>query len=394
MGWNWISNLAKSCNLYVITEGEWRQEIESEVSIHPYKDHLHFFYLPVTPDVRKMCWNQGDWRFYYYYRRWQKRAYNKAKEILDEYDIDVIHHLNMVTFREPGVLWKLDKPFVWGPIGGLTSLPTAYLKDAPWKLKLKLILKNYLTICQLKFNRRINKALRQSDAIIAAVPSAQEKILHLKGIDTILINETGCYEDDKSIIDHRHRNEFHILWVGRFIFTKRLDIALNTIAKLKIIKNVKFHIVGSGTEEQVTLYRKMAHKLDIDDICEWHGNVEHGEVMEMMRQSDILFFTSVLEATSTVVPEAINCGLPIVCFNTCGFGPIVTGEIGEKVDLTIPEESVDRFAEVLLKLYNDKESLHLMSVHCKETIKHLLWEKKAEQMVGIYQGLLKNEGCR
>ena len=31
MGWNWVSNLAKFCNLYVITEGEWKKEIEQSL---------------------------------------------------------------------------------------------------------------------------------------------------------------------------------------------------------------------------------------------------------------------------------------------------------------------------------------------------------------------------
>ena len=37
-----------------------------------------------------------------------------------------------------------------------------------------------------------------------------------------------------------------------------------------------------------------------------------------------LFFTSVSEGTSSVVLESISNHLPVFCFNTCGFGPIVT----------------------------------------------------------------------
>ena len=64
MAWNWISNLASYCNLYIITEGEWKDEIEEAVRKHPHKEHLHFYYNPVSEKIRKMCWNQGDWRFY------------------------------------------------------------------------------------------------------------------------------------------------------------------------------------------------------------------------------------------------------------------------------------------------------------------------------------------
>ena len=34
------------------------------------------------------------------------------------FEIDLIHQLTSISFREPGFLWRLDKPFVWGPISG------------------------------------------------------------------------------------------------------------------------------------------------------------------------------------------------------------------------------------------------------------------------------------
>jgi len=33
----------------------------------------------------------------------------------------------MVGFREPGYLWQLNIPFVWGPIGGMGYFPTRFL---------------------------------------------------------------------------------------------------------------------------------------------------------------------------------------------------------------------------------------------------------------------------
>ena len=80
--------------------------------------NMHFFYNPVSEEIRKMCWNQGDWRFYKYYREWQWKTYLLAKDICKVEKIDVLHQLNMIGFREPGYLWKLSQengvPFVWG----------------------------------------------------------------------------------------------------------------------------------------------------------------------------------------------------------------------------------------------------------------------------------------
>lgn len=43
LGWNWAINLAKYCNVFVITEGEWRDEIEKAVVDLPQKNNIHFF---------------------------------------------------------------------------------------------------------------------------------------------------------------------------------------------------------------------------------------------------------------------------------------------------------------------------------------------------------------
>ena len=70
---------------------------------------------------RKMCRNQGDWRFYKYYKDWQLKTAMIAREICKKEKIDILHQLNMIEFREPGYLWQISQetgiPFVCGPKG-------------------------------------------------------------------------------------------------------------------------------------------------------------------------------------------------------------------------------------------------------------------------------------
>ena len=77
-----------------------------------------------------MCWNQGDWRFYSHYKKWQKRTLKIASDIIKQHPIDIIHQLNMIGFREPGYLWQINKPFVWGPVDAKENFPIAYLTGA------------------------------------------------------------------------------------------------------------------------------------------------------------------------------------------------------------------------------------------------------------------------
>ena len=116
MAWNWCVNLAQYCELHIITEGEFREKIEAVLPTLPQGKNMHFYYNPVSDEIRKMCWNQGDWRFYIHYKKWQQKTLAIAKQIIKENNIDIIHQLNMIGFREPGYLWSLDKPFIWGGI--------------------------------------------------------------------------------------------------------------------------------------------------------------------------------------------------------------------------------------------------------------------------------------
>lgn len=147
MAWNWVSNLAKYCEVHIITEGEFQNKIETVVPKLEQGENMHFYYNPVSDEIRKMCWNQGDWRFYKYYKEWQWKTCLMAKDICSKQHIDVLHQLNMIGFREPGYLWKLSKetdiPFVWGPVDAKDKFPVAYLGGASMETKLFMRLKTF-----------------------------------------------------------------------------------------------------------------------------------------------------------------------------------------------------------------------------------------------------------
>lgn len=41
-------------------------------------------------------------------------TYEMAKDIIAKQKIDIIHQLNMIGFREPGYLWKIEKNRLYG----------------------------------------------------------------------------------------------------------------------------------------------------------------------------------------------------------------------------------------------------------------------------------------
>ncbi|MCM1138934.1 MAG: glycosyltransferase [Muribaculum sp.] len=385
MGWNWIINIAKHCNVFVITEGEWKNEILHAIGKLSQKDNIHFYFNPLPDKVRKMCWNQGDWRFYWYYAKWQKKTLEIARQIIAENQIDVMHQLNMIGFREPGYLWKIkDIPLVWGPVGGIANIPTAYLKGAGWKMNLFCRLKNFISDMQFRFHPRVRAAVKRS-TMIAAMKEVQSAAKRVYGKDIPIINETGTYPstEDGNPCVRFDNNTLNVLWVGKFDFRKRLDLALKAVAATNN-RNIILYICGTGTDEQIEEYRDLSDALNINLQVNWLGKVEHDQIPSLMKSADLLLFTSLSEATSTVVLEAVSAGLPIISFNLCGFGPLVENFAGKTIDVSDPHQSVMDLALQLNFFYKNRESLDKISHAEQANVYTLSWEYKGFQISKIY----------
>lgn len=381
MAWNWCVNLAKYCELHIITEGEFREKIEDVLPTLPQGKNMHFYYNPVSEEIRRMCWNQGDWRFYKYYKEWQWKTYLMTKDICKSTHIDVLHQLNMIGFREPGYLWKIeDIPFVWGPVDAKESFPIAYLEGASIKTKLFMWLKNTITKFQLKYSTRVHQAARRAAYVVSASSNSQLSFKKYFNIDSPLINETGCYIQEHSIKDKSNKELFDVLWVGKLDFRKQLGLAIRSIAETNN-RNIKLHVVGGGDN---SYYLELAKRLKIENQCVWHGAVSHDEVQTIMQNSDVFFFTSVAEGTPHVVLEAIANNLPVVCFNTCGQGDSVNSSVGVKIELSNPKTSIKEFSRILNKLESNRGSLHNMAQNCRARQEELSWDKKIQNMIELY----------
>lgn len=394
MAWNWCVHISKYCELYIITEGEFYSELECKIQKLPQGKNMHFYYNFVPNEIRKMCWNQGDWRFYKYYKRWQKKTANIAREICQYEKIDVLHQLNMIGFREPGYLWKVSQetgiPFVWGPIGGLKQFPMPYAKGGGLKIKCFLWAKNFLNIIQLKYSRRVNSAIEQG-LLISSIPDSYRAIKKYKGKESVVIPETGTFvHSDISAESNRFFNDnLTLLWVGKFDFRKRLDLAIAAVALAKEGKtNLVLKIFGTGNAAQQQKAKETVQSLGLEDIVQWMGNCPNTQVVEEMRKADLFIFTSVSEDTSTVVLEAISNHLPVLCFDTCGMSSVITEQVGVKIPLTNPQQSINDFAEKIKFLNNNRNLLEEMSNNCKQRAEELSWANKAKKIVKLYQKVI------
>lgn len=309
-----------------------------------------------------------------------------SEGIIADNRIDVVHQLNMIGFREPGYLWKIEGiPFVWGPIGGMELMPLSFLNGTSMSQYTKAWVKNVINDWQRKHHPRVLQAIHRASALIAATKGCADVIREYHHRDVTLINETGCGQNDAVEKAHDfHKPGLELIWVGKFDSRKQLGLAIATMKQLKDIP-VKLHIVGSGTEAETEQYRNMAWQLGVDSKIVWHGLLPNLEVQEMMQNVDLLLFTSIMEGTPHVVLEAVKNNLPVLCIKTCGQGEVVDSSIGCTIPLTNPKDCVSDFATQIRKLYDNRDLLQQMSDACYQKQIKLSWDSKVLRMIEAYK---------
>ena len=380
MGWNFVSNLSKMHELYIITESKFKADLDRYFTEHPeMRENMHFYF--VRKERHKILRKIWPPSYYWFYQIWQKKAYRLAVELNKKENFDLIHQLNMIGFREPGYLWKMNKPLVWGPIGGFHISPWRLLPSMGLRGCLFYGIRNILNLWQTRFTPRVNKMALRSSYIISATQDSYEVVTKLWHRNTVIIPEVGLTTISKHDKEYRRDVILRICWSGTHTPGKSLNLLLEAVCQCQHQKQVEIHVAGDGVYTK--RWKQLAKKLKLENVF-WYGWIPRDKALQLMQNADIFVITSLCDATSTVVLEALSMGLPIVALNHMGFANVVTEECGIKIDVNTKKQVVRDLANAIDRLYEDWTLRKRLSDGAEKRAKDFMWEKKAEQINQIY----------
>lgn len=194
MGWHFLKTIAQDNEVWAIVEEEkWRSDIERYLVEHPTEMqnvHWNFIHKPRARLLRKI-WPPS---YYWFYRIWQWRAYKKACELHKVVGFDLVHQLNMVGFREPGYLWKMDVPFIWGPIGGLGYTDWRLLPLLGCIGAMEFAARNIINWIHAHVLIRPRHAARKAASkgrLLVATEENRNEALKLWGVESVVMCEIG-----------------------------------------------------------------------------------------------------------------------------------------------------------------------------------------------------------
>lgn len=396
VAWNYVTNMSKENDLTVLYGisgkhmGECK-ETEDYINKHPIAGVK---LVPVYPNrlANLLNWlNRHDvfvYTFYYAYQVWHKQAYKVAKQLIQKEHFDLIHYVGMIGYREPGYLWKLGLPYVWGPVGGANNVPWQLMKPMPLTGKLKQAFRNVANTIQFHTKRRLKQALKATDILLTATSENQRKFWEAYHKKSICLPE-NCITDNITLDESKFNNSPYY----RFIVIGTLDARKSVITLLKALTQVKqrnllrIDIVGDGPLRVSLQHYAVLH--DIDNLITWHGQLPRNEAVKVFNSAHMHVITSVSEGNPTTIWEAMSYGVPTMSFDHCGMHDTLC----EKCGILIPiakhyEGCVGAVASAIEDLLGHPYRFRQLAEGVVGCAKCYTWNKREKFLNQLYDQLL------
>lgn len=391
MGGKWVLELARYHDLWVLTEqNRFASALAQYLDRHcpQLKQTIHIVGIP-RYRLGERIW--APLFYYWTYRRWQRDAYREASRLFQEVKFDIVHHLNMIGYREPGYLWKLPVPFVWGPVGGHAQVPWRFLFSLGLRGACEHGIRNSLNWIQMRCSLRVKRAMQRARQILAATNDDRLAIMKLHRREATLLNEQAASPSavGEKMEAYDGRRPLRLVWCGNFGSGKALPLALRALEEASKQVGVKFNIVGSGACESD--WKALAETIGVSSICRWYGRLSHDRSMAVIGENDIMLFTSLKEGTPAVVLEAIQAGVPVICHDKCGFATLITETAGIKVPVSDPNTSVRLFSEAIIRVAENPQLLISLSIGARKRAEEVSWQNQVNVILHCYQDALSNE---
>lgn len=382
VGWNRAVEAAKYSDVWVITEGnEFKHQVLGHLDEVGDIAGLSFIFVGKTAFEERLSRIPGC--YYIAYNLWHRRAFHIAQQLHDEIDFDLIHQVNMCGYREPGYLWKLDAPFVWGPIGGVQNCPIRVLAQMARRETLIESLRTAANWIQLRFSRRVRLAATKARVMLVANHAIQWEFEPIMRRKTEAMCEIGTtiIAEQRQVTDSTQ--PLRILWAGECRPRKGMTMLLRAIAALPNDVKVEVKVLGDGPA--LRRWQKRAERLGIANRFEWMGWLPHCEALKQYEWADMFAFTSLRDTTGTVVLEALSSGVPVLSWDHQGVRDIVTKSSGIKIDVTESETMIQEYARAISSLFRDRVRLKQLSDGALERAKDYLWLRQGERMRDHYR---------
>ena len=313
----------------------------------------------------RLAYKNGIW--------WSVNPWSEIKEVLDEFQPDVIHlqTAETIALAVMGYVRKTNTPLV--------STGHAYPDNVTGQFKLlkpKLIKKPtdaVLRTYMASFLKHAEYATMPTEMAIGDLIPKNRRSFKVtvealsNGVD---LSAFSAEKPDPEVLKRyglSTTKKSRVLYVGRVDPEKSIGVVLEAFPKvLKKVPDAEFVIAGDGID--LNHLKKLAIELGISKKVKFLGRVMPPDLIEIYRSGTVFATASETETQGIVLIEAAATGLPLVAVDAGAVKELCQNK--RNGELCAPKD-VDGVAKALIKILTDKdlqkryskESLEISKLH-------------------------------
>ena len=382
VGWHWVLEMSKHFELWVLTRESNRGTIEPWIAQHPEFAGIHFLYFDLPKWAR--FWTKGMRGVRTYYNIWQMCTNGIVKRTMLENEIKVFHHL---TYGN--VLWKVSSYgqklfFVWGPVGGLETIPAEYSRHYARKSRLIEWVRR-LAVKALPLNFGFKKRCKNANLILCKTEITRALIPAKQRHKSVLFTDVAVEKESTTTTKNKNKESIEFITIGRLDAWRGFDLVIESFARVaKENKNLHLTIVGKGADKE--RLKGIAEKLDVKEKITFAGKVTMDEYYRLLAAADVVVNASLKEGAVTVSFDSMAMGKPLICLDTTGYTRYFSNEYAVVIPRTAREEVVTNLATAMERLSNADERVSI-GEKARNAGAQFTWQARGEEYKEL---LMKN----
>jgi glycosyltransferase involved in cell wall biosynthesis len=376
-GWNWLMGYRQNgyiidfvtSDLYVIEIKKFCAENNVEgINFHFASNKLSGLSLKI-PFL-------GDYLHYYL---WLIKARPIVKKLTKKTSFAHAHHVTYSSIKFGTPLYNLNTKIILGPLGG-GQLPHFSLKKYLGKNYyfevFKFSVGNFLS----NINPTVSWSIKSANCILTSNEIATNIVKKHSSIPLVKMFDAGLSDNfDNKYVERELNGVVNILWIGRMLPRKGLNLAIESIAQLPKDFHFHFYIVGDGPLRKGS--EKIVEEHHLQEKITFIGKLPHDLLKHVFLKSHLLLFPSLIDSCPMQVFEAMAYGLPVVTLNHQGMKEQVTEERGIKIEVNEPSNYPALIAEGILRVIKDPTNYDKLSFNAYQFGQEQLWSKRIKKFI-------------
>ncbi|MBD3155748.1 MAG: glycosyltransferase [Candidatus Aenigmarchaeota archaeon] len=308
--------------------------------------------------------------------------YKKARRIMREEKIDVIHHLFPFAFDRtfnPLIFnLKEDLPFITGP------LQAPQTSDPGVKNYKQIIFFNTVYF-PLKFLSR--KTLKKSSRVVCVSEESRKFFQKTVNHENIEVIPCGIDVGKFPYVKRENKNTIELMTASTLIKRKRIDLLIKAFDELSSeYTDLKLRILGDGPEERNL--KLLTRKLNLDDKVIFEGRIPREKIFEYYKNAGIYVSLSASEALPVNLMESMSTGLPTVSSINRGSKELIrNNENGVLVG-----DEIKSIVDSVSMLIEDKNFRKKIGSNARKTIERRYnWDVISHNYYRLYSSLITGD---